>query len=258
MDLFSFDPATIMSFILTLFRISIMLFLLPFFGGQSIPLQIKGAFCIVVTLAIWPHVGFDGNAFPPSGWMLALMLLGEVVLGMVMGLLVRFVFGAIQTGGQLIGFQMGFAMVTVVDPMSGVSEAATAHFLYMISILTFLVLNGHLLLLSSVAESFRIIPPGGMFFSAGLTHTVLGLSTQLFVLAVKIAAPVMAALFLVDLALALVGRAAPQMNVLMLGFPLKISVGFFFLSMVFTLMSLHLQEFIAGMPAMIRNVLQGW
>jgi flagellar biosynthetic protein FliR len=145
---------------------------------------------------------------------------------------------------MLIGFQMGFSMVNVVDPDSGVSESVTAHFLYMIALMTFLSINGHLYLLQALSLSFKFIPPGGMVITPHMYKGILSFSGQIFVLAIKIAAPVMIAIFLVDLALALISRAAPQMNVLIVGFPIKIAVGFMFLGILFTLISMLLNDFV--------------
>jgi flagellar biosynthetic protein FliR len=170
-------------------------------------------------------------------------------------MVIRFVFAAIQTGGQLIGFQMGFAMVNVVDPDSGVSEAITAHFLYMVSLLTFLSFNGHLYLLSGLMKSFDVLPPGSILVTPGLTAQIFSLSGQIFVLAIQIGAPVIAAILLVDLALALVSRAAPQMNVLLIGFPLKIGVGLLFLGIVFKLLSLHMEAFVSRIPLLYSQLI---
>lgn len=255
MDLFAFDPATTFSFLLTLFRVSILLFVLPFFGGSNIPNTVKGSFCLVMALALWPHLSFPGAAFPSSPWLILVMLLGEFMIGLILGLTVRVLFGAVQMGGQLIGFQMGYAMINVVDPLTGQSVVITSHFLYMTTLLTFLVLDGHLYLLQALAESFAMVAPGGLLVDPLLAIHLLRVVGQIFVLAIKIAAPVMASIFLVDLALALVGRAAPQMNVLMLGFPLKIGVGFLFLGILFTTLSRHVGEFITSMGPMFRALL---
>ncbi len=256
MNIFDFAPVQFMSFLLTLFRVSLIMFLLPFFGGESIPKTVKVSICIVMALALWPNVGFQNAALPAHPLGIMVMMLGELVLGLILGMLVTFIFAAVQTGGQIIGFQMGFAMVNVVNPETGSSEAVTAHFLYMIAILTFLSLNGHLYVLRALTLSFDLVPPGGLFISDTLMHNVMGFSKEMFVLAVRIAAPVMAALFLVDLALALVGRAAPQMNILMLGFPLKISVGFFFLSIVFSMLALYFRDFITRIDPMFLFILR--
>jgi flagellar biosynthetic protein FliR len=256
MEIFGFNPSDMLSFFLTLFRISVVLFLMPFFGGNSIPTLVKGALVLVLSLAVWPQLSFPGSMFPANGLDIMIMFLGEVLLGLILGLTVNFLFGAIQFGGQIIGFQMGFAMVSVVDPISGTTNAVTAHFLYMCTMLTFLVLNGHLQLINALGMSFQYIPPGGLLITPSLATQLLSFSAIMFTLAIRIAAPVMAALFLVDLALALISRAAPQMHVLILGFPIKITVGFFFLGFLFTIMSLYVQEFIQELAPLFRGILK--
>ncbi len=257
MDLYHFDPATMFSFLLTLFRVSILLFVLPFFGGSNIPNSVKGAFCIIMALALWPHLSFPGALMPASPWHILIMFMGEVMIGLILGLTVRVLFGAVQMGGQLIGFQMGYAMINVVDPLTGQSVVITSHFLYMCTLLTFLVLDGHLYLLQALAESFSMVAPGGLLISPQLSLHLIRVVGQIFVLAIKIAAPVTAAIFLVDLALALVSRSAPQMNVLILGFPLKIGVGFLFLGILFTTLSRYVGEFITSMGPTFRALLGG-
>lgn len=255
MDLFHFDPATTFSFFLTFFRVSIVVFVLPFFGGSGIPNPVKGALCLVLSWALWPHLSFPGVLMPRHPFQLVLMLLGELVIGLTLMLVVRFLFAAVQMGGQVIGFQMGFSMINVADPLTGQNVVITSHFLYMTTLLTFLSLNGHLYLLEGLADSFRLVPPGGLIFSVQMGTDMIRFAEDIFIMAIKVAAPVMGAIFMVDLALALVGRASPQMNVLILGFPIKICVGFFFLGVLFTTLSLHVEGFIAGMGPMFRSLL---
>lgn len=256
MDIFQFDPAVFLGFILTFIRTSLVLFLLPFFGGNSIPNTAKAALCLVITLTFFPHFGFTGENFPAHPLLMILMVLSEVILGIAMGLLVKFQFAAIQTGGQIIGFLMGFSMVNTVDPLTGTSEGAVAHFLYMVTLLTFLSLNGHLHLLAAFGESFKMIPPGGLVITPPLVEQVLAFSGTMFLLAVKIAAPIMGAILLVDVALALIGRAAPQMHIMLIGFPVKITVGFFFLGLIFQLASTYIDHFIGGMDRMYLQLFQ--
>jgi Flagellar biosynthesis pathway, component FliR len=187
---------------------------------------------------------------------IGLLILGEALMGLTLGLCVHFIFAGIQTGGEVLGFQMGFSMVALADPLTGARISATSHLLYMVSMMMFLALDGHLFLLSALADSFRIVPIGGLSYNAPLVSTVLSLSADMFILAIKIAAPIMAALFLVELALALMGRAAPQMNLLTMGFPLKIAVGFFFLSMIFTLMSTKMEDLITDLHPMFIHLMQ--
>ncbi|MFO7595180.1 MAG: flagellar biosynthetic protein FliR [Desulfocurvibacter africanus] len=254
MNLFNFNPADFLSFLLTLMRISLVLFIMPFFGGKVTPVPLKAALCLILTIALWPALSFPGQQLPANTWAIVVMLIGEITLGLVMGIVVNVLFAAVQTGGSLIGFQMGFSMVNVADPMTGTNESITGHFMYMVTFMTFLILDGHLLLLRALAESFQRIPPGGLYLSPALTREVLGMSSQIFVLGIKIAAPVMVAVFLVDLAIALVGRAAPQMSILSFGFPLKIITGFLFLGLMFTIMARYVGQFIINMDAMFHSI----
>lgn len=256
MNVFNFDPSTILSLILTIMRVSIVLFMLPVFNSEKIPMAVKGAATIVITLAIWPHIALSGATFPAHPFDMALLFMGEIVLGLVLGMSINFIFMGIQAGGELLGFQMGFSMISIADPLTGNQTGAVAFFLWMVSLLTFLSLDGHLYMLQGFAQSFKLIPAGGLVIGELLLRQVFDLAAQLFVVALKIAAPVMVALFLVELTLALVSRTAPQVNIMEIGFPIKIAVGFFFLGLLLVIMSAQIEQFIAGLDDMFSNVLR--
>lgn len=256
MEIFNVQAVDFFSFFLTIMRVGIVVFMLPFFGAGPIPAAVKGALCLVLSLAIFPRLSFPGNLLPLNTLGIILMLAGEVVLGLVLDIIIRFLFSAIMFGGHMVGFSMGFAMMSVLDPMTGTSETVTAQLFYQCAILMFLTMNGHLFLLSGLAESFRLVPPGGLFIDPGLADSVLRFSAQLFVLAIKISAPVVASLFLVDLALALVSRAAPQMNVIQIGFPLKVGVGFLFMTLTLSAVAHFVADYISELGPMFAAVMQ--
>jgi flagellar biosynthetic protein FliR len=255
MDLFSFNAASAASFFLTLMRVSLVLFMLPFYGGEYIPAQVKASLCLVLSAALWPHLSFPGELLPAHPAGLITMILAEALLGLTLGLCVYFIFAAIQTGGEIIGFQMGFTMVTLADPSSGAQVSISSHLLYTVALIIFLALDGHLHLLRALADSFRIMPPGGMTLRPALTEDILALSGGMFSLAVKIAAPAIVALFTAELALALMGRAAPQMNLLTMGFPIKIAVGFFFMGILFTIMAQRMEDLILDLGPMLDRLM---
>ena len=256
MDVYNLNPELILSLLLTLMRVSIVLFLMPIFNTNALPMQVKASVSLVLTLALWPHVVLAGTDMPQHPLSLGLMLLGEMVLGLIMGMVVQFLFFGIQSGGELLGFQMGFTMVNVADPLSGIQNGAAAYFLWMVAILTFLTFDGHLLMIKALADSFRLVPAGGLLMGDILMRQVFDLSTQLFVIAIKVAAPVMVALFLTELALGLMNRAAPRMHVMLIGFPLKIAAGFFFLGLLLVILSSQIEEFVIGMNPMFLNLLK--
>lgn len=252
---FTLNAPAIAGFLLTLMRISLLVFLLPFYGGDNIPVTAKAALCIVLSLALWPHLSFPGSLLPAHPLAIALMMAGELLIGLMLGLFVQFLFAGIQTGGQIMGFQMGFTMIQVADPMSGNQIGITSHLLYMVALVCFLAMDGHLYLLQALASSFAIMPPGGFFARPALFSEIIAMSGQMFVLAVKVAGPILAALFLIELALALMARAAPQMNLLMIGMPIKIAVGFFFMGIVFTLLSHTIENSIYDFGPLFRHLL---
>ncbi|WP_300158630.1 flagellar biosynthetic protein FliR [Solidesulfovibrio sp.] len=256
MNLFQFDPNVVFGFFLTLMRMSVLLFMLPFFGATLVPNSVKGALCIVMALAVYPMLSFPGTLMPANPWMIALMFLGEVIMGLLLNILVSFLFAAVQSAGAVMGFSMGFTLMNSIDPMTGASESGLGHLMNQVTTMLFLSLNGHLILIGALAQSFELVPPGGLLVNAALGEHLISFSSQILVMAVKIAAPIMASIFLVDLALALVARAAPQMNVLFIGFPLKIGVGFLFMTLVFAALVIYVGQFIDELVPMYRLVLK--
>ena len=257
MDIFNYDPTAVLSFLLTIMRVSIVMFMLPVFSTNNIPVSVKAAVTMVFTVAVWPHLSLPGSLMPEHPFDLAIMALGEVFMGLVLGMAVNFLFMGIQSGGELLGFQMGFTMINFADPITGNQTGATAFFLWMVSLLTFLTLDGHLYMIKGFAQSFAIVPPGALFIGENLLWEVLELSSQVFVLALQIAAPVMVALFLVEVALGLVARTSPQIHIMEFGFPIKIGVGFFFVGLLLVVMANRIEEFISGLDALFTNLLRG-
>ena len=256
MDLFHFNPATLFSFLLTFMRISVVVFMLPFYGTSLIPTTIKGALCMALALALWPKLSFAGTAMPSNPWTLGIMFLGEVIIGLLLDILVRLLFSAAQSAGAIMGFSMGFSLMNSIDPTTGAQESGLGHLMSQVTTMLFLCLNGHLVLLSCMAQSFDLVAPGALLINPALGEHLIVFTSQMFIMALKISAPILASIFLVDLALALIARAAPQMNVLFIGFPLKISVGFLFMTLVFSALALTIGQFLGELEPMYRLVLK--
>lgn len=256
MDIFNFDPASILSFLLTLMRVSIVLFMLPLFDISGLPAPWKVAVCIVLTLAIWPVIQLSGYSMPAHPADIMLLILGEIVLGLILGLSVRFFFAGIQSGGEMVALQMGFSMMQFADPLSGSQTGIISQMIYTVSILIFLAFDGHLFLIAGFIETFSYIPAGGLFIGETIYNQIMNLSGILFTLAVKIIAPVMVAVFLVELALGLMNRVAPQMQIMEVGFPIKIAVGFFFLSLLFGMISMEIETFVIGLDDLFLNIIK--
>lgn len=255
MDIFDFDPAYFLSFVLTFLRISIILFMLPIYATEGLPNQWKAAFCLIITMAVFPAVSLAPETMPSHPFAIALLVLGEVILGLILSLAIQIFFSGIQAGGELIAMQMGFSMMQFADPTTNTQVGIISHMLFIVTALVFLLFDGHIYLLRAFVETFNYIPAGGLLITQTIFDQIFLLSNMLFSLALKIIAPVLAAIFLTELGLALMGRMAPQMHIMELGFPLKILVGFFFLGSIFQLLTLDMQNYVISIDDLFLNLI---
>ena len=210
-------------FILIFLRVSAMVVTIPILGNRAVPVRLKGGLSLMIAFLLLPFVEFSVPSFEilPLIWAMA----GEVMIGIIIGLAGRLVFAGVQLAGQLVGFQMGFAIVNVVDPITSAQVSITAQLQYLLAMLIFLAVNGHHLFLYAIAESYRIVPPLGFHFSGELTQSVIELSRDIFIVAIKTGAPIITALLMTSIGFGLIARTVPQINILIVGFPVKIAIG---------------------------------
>ncbi len=201
-----------------------------FFGHKDIPIKVKAILSFSLAILILPLV-------PPSGGFVSSNLLGiilvlfkEVSFGVLIGFASLLIFVGIQLAGQLIGFQMGFAIVNVIDPGSQIQISIIAEFKYLVAMMIYLSINGHYFLISAIAQSFQLIPPGKVNFTNETGVLMTRMVVDIFNIGLKIGAPAIIALFLTSVSLGIIARTVPQMNVFIVGFPLKIGVGLMILA----------------------------
>lgn len=209
-------------FLMALVRFSTFIIVLPIFNFRGIPTQAKiGLACFMAILAT-PSVSFS---IFDNLYLLLFLILQEVAIGLVMGFFVVLVFSMVYFAGQLIDVPMGFGMATVFDPSAGMQLPIFSQFYHLLAIMVFFAIDGHIWLLRAASKSFESIPVG-YFFDTDLTfELVMALASNIFSIGLRIALPVMGTIFLTDLALGIVIRAVPQINVFVIGFPIKIVVG---------------------------------
>ena len=210
-------------FIFILLRVSAMVITIPIFGNRNVPVRAKGGLSLMIAFLLFPFIEFQ---LPPLEILsLILGMVGEVIIGIIIGLAGRLAFAGVQIAGQLIGFQMGFAVVNVFDPITSEQVSIIAQLWYLIAMLIFLAVDGHHVFLYAIAESYRIIFPLDFHFSAGLMQSIVEISKDIFIIAVKIGAPIITALLMTSIGFGLIARTVPQINILIVGFPLKIAIG---------------------------------
>ncbi|MBE3598009.1 MAG: flagellar biosynthetic protein FliR [Limnochordaceae bacterium] len=234
---------SVAAFVLVWVRTStLVLVARPVFGQPGVPalarlgLSAVLAWLLLPLVPIAPEAILQGLAAPTgaaagsglgpawAGW--AYALAREAVVGAVMAFGINTVFAAIMLAGQLVDLPMGFSVVNVIDPTMGQEVPLIGQFQMLLATLVFFGVNGHHEMIRALAQSLRLVPPGAMAASGELLDATLDTFAQAFLLGIRLGAPVMAALFLSDVALAVVARAVPQLNVFVVGFPVKIVLGF--------------------------------
>jgi flagellar biosynthetic protein FliR len=193
-------------------------------------MKVKAIITLSMALLVLPMVPLPEQGYGGSLIQIFFLVFKEVSFGALLGFVSLLLFLGIQLAGQIIGFQMGFAIVNVIDPSTQTQVSIVSEFKYIIAILIYLTINGHHYLISAVVQSFQLIPPGTINFSHATSDLISRACSDIFVIAVKVAAPAMITLFLTSLALGIIARTVPQMNVFIVGFPLKIGVGLMILA----------------------------
>lgn len=195
----------------------------PFTGSDSISTPVKAVLTLLITALIYPVSPVKGLAADALGW--TKIVAGEAVIGLAIGLLLQFSFEAAQFAGQIFGTQTGFSLITLFDPQSQADSPALSVFTQMMAVLVFLRLNVHHWLLRGVAASFSYLPPGGLGKLNLLSMGMLQCASGLWLAGLQIAAPVLAATILIDIALGFLGKVAPQMPASLAGLPVKTVLG---------------------------------
>ncbi|MBL7033677.1 MAG: flagellar biosynthetic protein FliR [Candidatus Delongbacteria bacterium] len=213
-------------FALVLIRISTMIMLMPVLGYTQVPGRVKIILGLVLTLLLLPVLGIDPALYADRTFYDWVGLVFEqVAIGVFFGFISNFVFMAVQLSGQIIGMQMGFGIVNVLDPESGLQVSTIGQMKNIFFLIIFLGLNGHHFLIQVMVDSFSQVPPGTMHIDSELFGELVRMSGQVFSWALRIGVPVMASLFLTEVAMGIVARTVPQMNIFIVGFPVKIGMG---------------------------------
>ncbi|MBN8191448.1 flagellar type III secretion system protein FliR [Bacillus sp. NTK074B] len=219
-------------YLLVFVRVSAFFVTLPLFSYRNIPAQHRIAFSVVLSWVMYYTI--DSKAFEINGQYF-LLIMKEAMVGLLIGFVAYMIVSAIQIAGGFIDFQMGFAIANVIDPQTGAQSPLTGQYLYTFALLLLLALNGHHLLLDGIFYSYQLIPidrPWIPFGNENLADYVISAFNSMFIIAFQMSIPVVATLFLVDVALGIVARTVPQLNVFVVGFPIKIAVAFIVLFIV--------------------------
>ncbi len=243
-----FDFYLLQGWLLVLVRISAFIVVAPFFSIKGIPAMLKIGFSVALTTILMPFIAFEPfEELALFAWWL--LVVKEVAVGLTLGYLASLIFAAVRVAGELIDIQMGFAMASVLDPQTQSRITLVGQFKYMFATLLFLAIDGHHLLISSIAHSFELIPPMRVVMEPAVSLFILKAFVNMFLLSFKLAVPIVAVLVISDISLGLIARTVPQIHVFILGFPLKSGLGILMLILLLPMFSSFMGYLVSQLEA---------
>ncbi len=254
-DIF-FNPDDITYFLLLLVRLSTVLFVTPLFGAGFMPGKWKIGFSVVLAVVMYIAVPRPGDySLEPSAINLLLAGGREILVGILIGLTTGIVFSAVMLWGQIIATQMGLGLAKVIDPKQGMDVPTLSQLKYMIALSLFFAVNGHHLLIDGLRDACVFLPIGGMSIHVGGMSEFIDLSGKVFSVAVRLASPMMVLLLLVSVSLGIIARTVPQMNIFVVGLPLKLLAGIFGLCVSIPYVARALIDLINEIPGDLMRVM---
>jgi flagellar biosynthetic protein FliR len=231
-------------------RISGLVLLAPIISHKSFPKLAKIGF--VVLFAIILVSALDGVTVPQVGSLIELAGLAfkELLVGAIIGFIFLLVFLAIQGAGTIAGYQAGLYMANAMDPISQTQSSLVSQIWFLLAMLVFLSINGHHLVIMAFVDSYKVIPPGYVQLHGTVGEMMIKYTAYLFVITLKVVSPVFITMFLTDVALGVLSKMLPTMNVFFVGFPVKIGVGL-------TVLAISLPVFAYVLNASIGYIDQG-
>ena len=221
----------------------IMLFA-PFFGSVAIPIRVKAVLVLGLTALLYPMTSTKMPQMNLSHW--PVIVFSELLIGVALGVVTNIVFDGVQMAGQVLSIQMGYSLVNILDPQTQVESTVVATFHQMIAMLIFLRLNVHYWILHALAASFDYLPPSSGHFGPVFTAAALQGGADVFAIGIQIAAPVLSATLLADIALGLLGKASPQLPLMLLGPAVKSILGILILISALTYWPALFEHFFSG------------
>jgi flagellar biosynthetic protein FliR len=216
--------AWLINFIWPLTRILGLIMVAPVFGHRALPARVKIGLGIFIALIIAPTL----PPMPDVGlgsWHGLFILVQQLLIGLAVGFIMRIVFAAVEAAGEIVGLQMGLGFASFFDPQSAGQTLVLSQFFNILTVLVFLAVNAHLLLLGILVDSFQSLPISIQPLSAAGFYNVAAFGSTVFAVGLQLALPLIAILLVTNLALGILTRSAPQLNIFAIGFPITLGVG---------------------------------
>ena len=218
------DLAPVLQFALLLIRPGLVVMLAPGVGGRQIPAMVKIGLTVMLALALLPSVTLPAS---PAGGGLVLIVLREAAIGLALAFALQALIAGVEFAGHLASYQIGFSYGATIDPISGVRSTMLVSLYGMLATLAFFGINAHHALLRALSDSYIGVPIGAMEVRPSLVEASRDMLAMVFIVGLRLAAPVLIVLLIVELAVGLISRAAPSLSFMVIGYPIRIVVGLF-------------------------------
>lgn len=243
-------------YLLTFCRIGSFFVVAPVFSSRNVPMTFKAGLAFFVSLLTFTGLGLQ--PVPMDGLYL-IAVIKEILVGLLLGFIGYMFFTVVQVSGSFIDMQIGLSMANIIDPMTGASTPVIGNLKFMVATLLFLSFNGHHLMLQAIMDSYQWIPLQNEAFAnmynGAVSEFLVRTFTDTFGIAFKMAAPLVAALFLTDVGLGILARTAPQFNIFVVGVPLKLLVGLILLAVLLPSMLFLFQDLFASLFAALEKAI---
>ncbi len=206
-------------------RIAAMLMAAPIFSIRQIPVRFRMLLAVLITVLVQPILP-AAPVVPVFSADSLLILVQQLGIGIALGFLLQMAFNALIFGGQVMAYSMGLGFANMMDPANGVQVPVVAQFWLILAMLAFLLMNGHLVLISAVVDTFTVLPIAVDGLSRAGSWDLLGWASRMFAAGLVMAMPVIISLLLINIGMGVVSRAAPQLNIFAIGFPITLMMGF--------------------------------
>ena len=212
-------------YLLPVFRVAAFVMAAPILSTAMIPMKMRMIIAVAITIAIFPTLT-PSNSIDPLSLSMVISIFQQILIGVSLGFAMQFIFAAVVMGGQVIGMQMGLGFAQMMDPQTGVNVPVVSQFYNIIAVLFFLSINGHLVLIQILGESFNALPIDGAGLPLSAIEALVYFSAWIFSGALIMVLPAVVALLMINMVMGVITRATPQMNIFAVGFSITITAGF--------------------------------
>ncbi len=256
LDIYKFSEIEMLGFILVFLRTLAFFVSWPIFSSENVPVPVKVLSALVVSFVLFPLVGWNKLSIGIDSNYIILLAMKEVILGLSIGFLCRLFFFALAIAGQIIAVSMGLTSGQLFNPSLNMEGSSVEQFKVMLGSLFFLFINGHHFFISGLLRTFELVPITKLTLDFSAMNQMSIVVTQVTVIGIKMAAPVMVSVLFMNLAMGIIGRAVPQINVLVTSMPVNILVGFATLALALPLFVHEIQDLLSLMTTKVFEIVR--